>query len=121
MVMESPPRKQPRSASVPTAPGPRRIPHRKRVAVQLQSLERPRRAAGRAAPDAPDAVRPVLARPAAPVERVAGLLDGLLLDIIGWPQDEVGTVVALSTGWGSSALAGRDQRADRRAPSSGPA
>ncbi|MCQ8195063.1 hypothetical protein [Streptomyces rugosispiralis] len=41
------------------------------------------------------------------VELVGGPLDGLLLDITGWTQDQVGAGVALSTELGQFGIGGR--------------
>jgi hypothetical protein len=38
-------------------------------------------------------------------ELIGGPMDGLLLDITAWTQNEVDTGVALATDWGSSAQA----------------
>ncbi|MQY36631.1 hypothetical protein SRB17_46330 [Streptomyces sp. RB17] len=46
-------------------------------------------------------------------ELVGGPLDGLLLDITGWPQAEVGTVAALPTELGQFGAGGRAMYAPR--------
>ncbi|MEH0415992.1 hypothetical protein [Streptomyces sp. B21-083] len=47
------------------------------------------------------------------VELVGGPLDGLLLDITGWTQDEIGTGVSLQTELGSFGPGGRALYAPR--------